>query len=46
MIDVLKIRAEVKKGSLEFYVQDGAIYCRDAESQEVVIVGKEKDDES
>lgn len=41
-IDIVDIKSAVKAEQIEFYIADGDIYCRDRQTDERVIVGKEE----
>lgn len=39
-IDIVDIKTKVKKEELEFYLDNGLIYCKDKKTDEVVSVGE------
>ena len=39
-LDIVAIKAEVKRGRIEFFVKDGLIYCKHVSSGEIVKVGE------
>ena len=40
MLDIVDLKSRVKNKEIEFYIQNGFIYCKNIQTEESVIVGE------